>query len=68
MMVLILDDNLEIGANVRSNLCYLICLRHLIRSEAWSQIGCLSLENTYFASYMRNIFRVEINQLFSCKM
>ena len=30
-MVLILDGNPEIGAHVRSNLCYLICLRHLIK-------------------------------------
>ena len=28
IMVLILDGNPEIGAHVRSNLCYLICLRH----------------------------------------
>ena len=28
-MVLILDDNSEIGAHVRSNLCYLICLKGL---------------------------------------
>ena len=27
-MVLILDDNSEIGAHIKSNLCYLICLRH----------------------------------------
>ena len=27
-MVILLDGNLEIDANVRSNLCYLICLRH----------------------------------------
>ena len=32
-MVLILDGNSEIGAHVWSNLCYLICLRHLIRSK-----------------------------------
>ena len=32
-LVLILDDNLDIEAHVRSNRCYLICLRHLIRSE-----------------------------------
>ena len=33
--VLILGDNLEIGAHVRSNLCcYLVCERHLIRSCA----------------------------------
>ena len=33
-MVLILDGNLETGAQIRSNVCYLICLRHLIRSRA----------------------------------
>ena len=32
-MVLILDGNSEIGAHVRSNLCYLIFLRHLIISR-----------------------------------
>ena len=31
LMVLILDSNSEIGA--RSNLCYTICLRNLIRSR-----------------------------------
>ena len=31
-MVLILDGNSGIGAQVSSNLCYLICLRHLLRS------------------------------------
>ena len=30
-MVLILDVNSEIGAHARRNLCYLICLRHLLR-------------------------------------
>ena len=34
-MVLILDGNLEIGAHIQSNPCYLISLRHLIRSRAW---------------------------------
>ena len=33
-MVTILDGNLEIGAHVRSHLCYLICLRHLLGSTA----------------------------------
>ena len=33
ILVLILDGNPEIGANVRSNLSYLICSRHLIRSR-----------------------------------
>ena len=32
--VLELDVNSEIGAHVRSNPCYLICLRHLIRTRA----------------------------------
>ena len=33
-VVLILDGNSEIGAHVKSNLCYLICLRRFIRSRA----------------------------------
>ena len=33
-MVLIIDGNAEIGAQVGSNLCYLICLKHLIISRA----------------------------------
>ena len=33
-MVLILDGNSEIGAHLSSNLCYLICVRHLFRSRA----------------------------------
>ena len=33
-MVLILEGDSEIGAHVKSNLCYLICLRYSIRSRA----------------------------------
>ena len=33
-MVLILDGSSDIGAQVRRNLCHLICLKHLIRSKA----------------------------------
>ena len=33
-MVLTLDGNSEIGAHKSSNFCYLICLKHLIRSRA----------------------------------
>ena len=33
IMVLISDGNSEIDAHVRSNLCYVICLRHLINSR-----------------------------------
>ena len=33
-MMLILDGNSEIDAQVMSSLCYMICLRHLISSRA----------------------------------
>ena len=33
-MLLILDGNSDIGAHVRSNLCYMIFVRHFIRSRA----------------------------------
>ena len=33
IMAVKLDDNPLLGAHVMSNLCYLICLRQLIRSE-----------------------------------
>ena len=36
-MVLILDGNSEIGEDVRSNVCYLICLRHLNKDRKQSQ-------------------------------
>ena len=48
MMVSILDGNSRIGAHVRSNLCYLICLRYLIRSRA--------VTNRIFFSPKRSIF------------
>ena len=35
LMVLILDGDSEIGAHVSSNLCYLICLGHMIMIESW---------------------------------
>ena len=44
-MVLIRDGNSQIGAHIRSNLCYLICLRHFIRSR---QIGYLVSEQTFW--------------------
>ena len=37
-MVLILGGNSEIGAHSRRSLCYLICLRHLIRSRVTNRI------------------------------
>ena len=33
VMALVLDGNSEMVAHVRSNVSYLICLRHLIRSK-----------------------------------
>ena len=35
-MVLIIDGNSEIGAHIKSKLCYLICIRHLIRPRTVS--------------------------------
>ena len=36
-MVLILDGKSEIGVHIMSNLCYLVSLRHLIRSRTNSK-------------------------------
>ena len=48
-MVLIEDGNSEIGANVWINLCYLICLRQLIKSRAvTNRIFCLRKESFSF--------------------
>ena len=55
-IVLILDSNSGIGTHVRSDLGYLICLRHLFRSRAVTNLIFLSLENTYFPSCVRNMF------------
>ena len=43
------------GSLVRSNLCYLICLRHLIRSRGVTNLIFFS-EKTYFPSCVRNMF------------
>ena len=42
-MILILDGISEIGARVRGNLCYLISLRHLIRSRAVTNKMCIHI-------------------------
>ena len=47
-MVFILHGSSEIGAQVRSSFCYLICSRHLIRPRA--------VINPYFFSSNRSIF------------
>ena len=53
-MVLISDGNSAIGAHVRNTLFYLICLRHLIRSNT-SQIGFFFIKDL-FPSCVSNMF------------
>ena len=48
LMVLIIDGNSAIGAHVRSNFCYLICLRHALTQRA--------VKNRFFFSSIRAIF------------
>ena len=47
-MVLILDGHSDIGARVRSNLCYLICLGHLVRSRAFTNLFFLLRKDIVF--------------------
>ena len=54
-----LDGDSEIGAHIRSKLCSLICLRHLVRSSAVKD-RCLFPKKTYFPSCLRNMFLVKI--------
>ena len=49
-----LDGNSDIGAQIWSNLLYLICLRNLIDSSPKSDFFFLS-EKTYFPLYVRNM-------------
>ena len=51
---LVLDGNSEIVAHVGSDIGYLICLRHLIRSRAVTNQFFFS-EKTYFPLCVRNI-------------
>ena len=59
LMVPLLDGNSEIGEHVRSILCYLNCIRHLIRSRAVKN-RVFFLKNTYFPLCVRNMYRVTI--------
>ena len=47
-MVLILDDNLEIGALTISNCCCFICLMHLIRLESSQKLDFFSPKRHIF--------------------
>ena len=53
--VLILDVKPEIGAHVLSDHCYLICLRHLVRSTAIADMELFPKKNL-FLSHVRNVF------------
>ena len=46
--LLILDGNSELGARVRSNLCYLICFRHLLGSRAVTNRNVFSKKIIFF--------------------
>ena len=60
-MVFISDGNGEIGAHIRSNLCYLICLRHFIDGEE-SQIRSAKTCFFHASSYRSTML------LFICKL
>ena len=60
-MVVILEGISELGARVRSNICYLICLRHLFRSRA-VEIRFFS-EKTYFPLCMRFELSTDISNM-----
>ena len=47
-MVLLLDGNSEMVSHVRSNLCYLICLRWLIRSRKVTNQNFLLSKDLFF--------------------
>ena len=47
-MLLILDGNSEIGTHVTSNLCYLACLKYLIRSRAATKRNFFPKRHIFF--------------------
>ena len=55
-MELILNDNSEKGAHVRSNLCYFICIWHLYISRIVTNQSFFFSKNTYFPLCVRNMF------------
>ena len=64
LFVLILDGNSEIGAQVRSNRFYSICLRDLIRSRAVTD-QILFFERNFFSScvhVLSVIFSLKCNE------
>ena len=67
ILVLILDGNSETGANVGSNLCCFICVRHLIRSRA-VQVGFFSQKNPIILHACTTCSRLPSNISTTCKM
>jgi len=59
-----LDGSLKTVANLRSNICYLTCWRHLIRPRAMSNQIYFLRKKTYFPSCVRNICWVTISYKF----
>ena len=53
-MVLILDSYGEKGADLKINLCYLICLRRLIRSRAVTN-RTYFLRKEFYPLYVQNV-------------
>ena len=47
LMVRIVDGNSEINAHVGNNFCYLICLRHLIRSNSFTNRAFFSKKTIF---------------------
>ena len=58
IVVLVLDGNSEIGAQVRNNLSYLICVRHFIRSRPTCILKDQEQSRIGLFSPKRPIFRV----------
>ena len=60
-MVSKLDGNSEIGAHVRSNLCYTICLRHLIIWRAFTNRIFFLRKDIFFFMRERNMHELPSN-------
>ena len=54
-MVFVLDGNSEIVAHVRSNLCYLIRIRHLIKSKTFKDRMCFLRKDLFSCMVAHNV-------------
>ena len=60
-MIIIFESNPEIGAHVRSKLCYLIGSRHLLRSRAVTNQIFFSLKRTNFLHACAAFYKLPSN-------